>query len=181
MDATKKEIQFTPIPSSKPERKSNRSSKHAAGTGASNGEPKFGCLKNGKIPTFKQFTRRSSLSQPSERGRSSTAGTGSAATKGTTYKHYRKCGKIHNNTVRVLLADQKMVNGLERDKKKLEKHSLATVCDYLAKRNLYTAGSEVPEDILRETYRNAHLAGNVHNNDPDIMISNFFKSDQLPN
>ena len=88
---------------------------------------------------------------------------------------------MQNNTVRVLLADQKMVNGVERDKKKLEKHSLATICDYLAKRNLYSAGSDVPEDILRETYKNAHLAGNVHNHDSDIMINNFLKGDTNTN
>jgi len=93
----------------------------------------------------------------------------------TTYKHYRRFGKIHNNTVRVLLPDQKTVNGIERDRKKLEKHNLTTVCEYLAKRNLYTAGSDVPEDILREIYRNAHLAGNVQNHDSDIMINNFMK------
>ena len=171
MDPNKKEIQYTPNPSSKPERKSNRASRHAAlAKNEGNCNPTYGCLKNGKIPTYKQFTRRSSL-QPAERSRSSGPS--------TTYKHYRKCGKIHNNTVRVLLADQKMLNGLERDKKKLEKHTLATVCDYLAKRNLYSAGSDVPEDILRETYRNAHLAGNVHNHDSDIMINNFLKGEPV--
>ena len=170
MDPNKKEIQFTLNGSaSKPERKSRASKR----TADADGNPSFGCLKGGKIPTFKQFTRRSSLPGAAE---SSTPRRPHAPP--TTFKHYRKCGKIHNNTVRVLLADQKMLNGLERDKKKLEKHSLATVCDYLAKRNLYQAGSDVPEDILRETYRNAHLAGNVHNNDPDIMINNFLKGEQ---
>ena len=163
MDPNKKEIQFTlNTPSSKLERKSIRSK---TVTNDNRGEPSYGCLKNGKIPTYKNFTRLSSLSTTPRR----------PSTPSTTYKHYRKCGKIQNNTVRVLLADQKMVNGVERDKKKLEKHSLATVCDYLAKRNLYSAGSDVPEDILRETYKNAHLTGNVHNHDSDIMINNFLK------
>jgi hypothetical protein len=162
MDSNKKEIVYTPTTAStKPEKKS-RSARSAV---SSNGGPSYGCLKGGKIPTYKQFTRRSSLQQPVERSRRPS----------TTFKHYRKCGKIQNNTVRVLLADQKMMNGIERDKKKLEKHSLAAVCDYLAKRNLYSAGSDVPEDILREIYRNAHLAGNVHNHDSDIMINNFLK------
>ena len=166
MDPNKKEIQYNPNPTSAKttERKNRASTNKKAG----NGEPNFGCLKGGKMPTFKQFTRRSSLSEPHSRKPHAPA---------TTFKHYRKFGKMQNNTVRVLLADQKMVNGLERDKKKLEKHSLATVCDYLAKRNLYSAGSDVPEDVLRETYRNAHLAGNVHNHDSDIMINNFLKGE----
>ena len=156
----KKEIQYSFASSSgKSEKKSNKS----------RGDPKYGCLKNGSKPTFKQFTRRSSLEPrpPPE--------TTKVNQTSTTYKHYRRFGKIHNNTVRVLLPDQKTVNGIERDRKKLEKHTLTTVCDYLAKRNLYTAGSDVPEDILRETYRNAHLAGNVQNHDSDIMINNFMK------
>jgi hypothetical protein len=162
MDPNKKEIQFTLNAPTKPERKS-RSAKNTTGQPVT-----YGCLKGGKMPTYKQFTRRSTLKttdKPRPSGPS------------TTYKHYRKCGKMQNNTVRVLLADQKMVNGIEKDKKKLEKHSLATICEYLAKRNLYCAGSDVPEDILRETYKNAHLAGNVHNHDSDIMINNFLKGD----
>ena len=168
MDPNKKEIQFTlnPTTSAKADRKNNKTS-NAAKANSNGNNPNFGCLKGGKIPTFKQFTRRSSL--PDKR----------PYVQPTTFKHYRKCGKIHNNTVRVLLADQKMINGVERDKKKLEKHSLATVCDYLAKRNLYSAGSDVPEDILREIYRNAHLAGNVQNHDSDIMINNFLKGDSM--
>ena len=165
MEPEKKEIKFSlASPLTKSERKQART-KSSGANEEGTGTPTYGCLKGGKKPTFRQFTRRSSLSAPSAAPR----------VPPTTVKHYRKCGKIHNNTVRVLLPDQKTVNGLERDKRKLEKHTLATICDYLAKRNLYVAGSDVPEDILRETYRNAHLAGNVHNHDSDIMISNFLK------
>ena len=56
MDPNKKEIQFTPNPSSKPERKSNRASRHAFPKNEENenenGSPTYGCLKNGKIPTI---------------------------------------------------------------------------------------------------------------------------------
>jgi len=160
MEPEKKEIKYSPTgTTSKSERKQVRTKSAESEEG-----PTYGCLKGGKKPTFRQFTRRSSLG-PSPTPRMPPI----------TVKHYRKCGKILNNTVRVLLPDQKTVNGYERDKRKLEKHTLATICDYLAKRNLYVAGSDVPEDILRETYRNAHLAGNVHNHDSDIMISNFLK------
>ena len=50
------------------------------------------------------------------------------------------------------------------------------MCDYLAKRNLYQAGSNAPEDILRQTYINAHLAGNVYNNNDEIMMNNYMSS-----
>ena len=154
-DPNKKEIKYSLAASPKQDKKRN----------STISGPNYGCLKGGKQPTFKQFSRRSGVQVSKPR----------MMVPPTTIKHYRKCGKIHNNTVRVILPDQKTLHGIEKDKKKLDKHSLATVCDYLAKRNLYTAGSDVPEDILREIYKNAHLAGNVHNNDSDIMINNFMK------
>lgn len=157
MESDKKEILFTPVAGAS---KSEKRSKAKNGIG----NPSYGCLKGGTKPTYRQFTRRSSVDENRK-----------PAIPPTTYKHYRKCGRIGNNTVRVLLSDQKTMAGLERDKKKLDKHTLATVCDYLAKRNLYRSGSDAPEEVLREIYRNAHLAGNVHNNDPDILINNFMK------
>ena len=154
-DPNKKEIKYS---LAAPAKQGNKRNSTITG-------PKYGCLKGGKQPTFKQFSRRSSLQVPKMK----------PSALPMTIKHYRRCGKIHNNTVRVILPDQKTLNGIEKDKKKLDKHTLATICDYLAKRNLYTAGSDVPEDILREIYKNAHLAGNVHNHDSDIMINNFMK------
>ena len=122
--------------------------------------PSYGCLKNGSKPTFRQ-SRSAPL--PLEK-------------KTKTIRHFTSFGK-KNETVRILIKDAKSFNSIEKEKKKLEKHTLAEVCAYLVKRNLYQAGSDAPEEVLRETYRNAYLAGNVHNNNPDIMLKNYLHGD----
>ena len=129
-------------------------------------EPTYGCLKGGTKPTFRNATVRAPVvaEKPAPRP------------GGKTLKHYSSFGRSRQgNTIRVHIKDQKTVNAVEREKKKLDKQPLSVVCDYLAKRNLYQAGSDAPEDILRETYKNAHLAGNVYNNNDEIMMKNFLK------
>jgi len=120
--------------------------------------PSYGCLKNGAKPTFRQ-SRTNHPVAPLEK-------------KQKTIRHFGSFGK-KNETVRILIKDAKSFNSIEKEKKKLEKHTLAEVCAYLVKRNLYQAGSDAPEEVLRETYLNAYLAGNVHNNNPDIMLKNY--------
>jgi hypothetical protein len=133
-----------------------------------NREPTYGCLKGGTKPTYRNMTMRAPTAVAAEKPVSRPGG--------KTLKHYSSFGRSRQgNTIRVHIKDQKTVNAVEREKKKLDKQPLSVVCDYLAKRNLYQAGSDAPEDILRETYKNAHLAGNVYNNNDEIMMKNFLK------
>jgi hypothetical protein len=160
----KREIKFNPaIVKTKTPKKGKEPvevSDKVASKGAELGtEPTYGCLKNGAKPTFRQSRSNSVAPEPAR------------ATK-KTIRHFTSFGK-KNETVRILIKDMKSFNQIEKEKKKLEKHSLAEVCAYLIKRNLYQAGSDAPEEVLRETYRNAYLAGNVHNNNPNIMLNNF--------
>ena len=150
----KKEIQFNLGGTTKPKAKPKTAKQ------PKNSEPTYGCLKNGAKPTFRQTRTNTPV-----------AADAPANTK-KTIRHFTSFGK-KNETVRILIKDMKSFNHIEKEKKKLEKHTLAEVCAYLAKRNLYQAGSDAPEEVLRETYRNAYLAGNVHNNNADIMLKNF--------
>ena len=151
----KKEIKFNPGPQpAKP--KKQKTEKEVKDVGVPKA-PAYGCLKNGAKPTFRQ-SRTAAPPVPEKLKK--------------TIRHFTSFGK-KNETVRILIKDSKSFNLIEKEKKKLEKHTLAEVCAYLMKRNLYQAGSDAPEDVLRETYRNAYLAGNVHNNNPDIMLKNY--------
>jgi hypothetical protein len=133
-------------------------------------DPSYGCLKNGKKPTYRAVGTRRSV-EPSE-----AVVPVQPPPRTKTMKHYTSFGKSRNATVRVLIKDQKTVAGVEREKRRLDKHPLSVVCEYLAKRNLYQSGSDAPEDVLRETYRNAHLAGNVFNRNDEVMINNYLSS-----
>lgn len=151
----KREIKFTPQQTPKAKKpKAEKAEKEARPATP----PSYGCLKNGAKPTFRQ-SRSNVPAAPVDKNKK-------------TIRHFTSFGK-KNETVRILIKDTKSFNQIEKEKKKLEKHTLAEVCAYLIKRNLYQAGSDAPEDVLRETYRNAFLAGNVHNNNPDIMLKNY--------
>lgn len=109
--------------------------------------PEYGCLKNGDKPTFRQL-------------------------KTKTVKQYSMFGK-NKQTVRVLIKDKDTYTRIEKDKKKLEKHSMIDIRNYLRTRKLYKIGSTAPDDVLREIYINANLAGNVENNNSDTLVHNY--------
>lgn len=153
----KKEIQFS-LAGTKPKAKPKTAKQPKTS------EPTYGCLKNGAKPTFRQT-------------RTNTPVVADVSNTKKTIRHFTSFGK-KNETVRILIKDMKSFNHIEKEKKKLEKHTLAEVCAYLTKRNLYQAGSDAPEQVLRKTYLNAYLAGNVHNNNPDIMLNNFINGGQ---
>jgi len=126
--------------------------------------PSYGCLKNGIKPTFRQ-TRQNKVEVVEKK----------KERKCDTIKHYTTFGKKHN-TVRVLIKDSKTFKNIDNEKKRLEKHSLEDVCAYLTLHNLYTPGSNAPEEVLREIYRNAYLAGNVTNINPQVLYDNYAAS-----
>ena len=114
----------------------------------------YGCLKNGKKPTLRQAQHTKK-----------------------TIKQYTSFGKT-NDVVNVLIKDQDSYNKLEKEKKKMEKTSMITIRNYLRTRKLYKVGSSAPDDILREIYVNAQLAGNVENNNPETLVHNYVNEEK---
>jgi len=139
-------------------------------------KPSYGCLKNGKTPTFRQSRQNVSFepAQPSEKPKQKIA----------TIKQYAEFGRNkRNGTIRVLVPGSKELAKLSKDKKNLEKHALSDVISYLSERNLYSAGSNAPEDVIREIYRSAIMAGEVNNTNPRMFLDNYIvpmKSTDLP-
>ena len=78
-----------------------------------------------------------------------------------------------NNTVRVFIKDKDEYTKVESDKKKLMKHSMTQVRNYLKTRRLYQVGSSAPDELLREIYVNSHLTGNVENTNSANLIEHF--------
>ena len=92
--------------------------------------------------------------------------------KNNTVKH--TFGK-KNNTVRVFIKDKDEYSKIESDKKKLLKHSMTQVRNYLKTRRLYQVGSSAPDELLREMYVNSHLTGNVENINSKNLLEEFMK------
>jgi hypothetical protein len=112
-------------------------------------DTEYGCLKNGTKPTFRQLKN-----------------------KPKTIKQYASFGK-HKDTVRVLIKDKEMYAKIEKDKKKIDKHNMTDIRNYLRTRKLYKIGSTAPDEVLREIYKNAYLTGNVENNSSETLVHNY--------
>jgi hypothetical protein len=109
----------------------------------------YGCLKNGKKPTLRHTEQQTKK-----------------------VKQYSSFGKT-KNVVNVFIKDKDSYAKLEKDIKKMEKTSMITIKNYLRTRKLYKVGSSAPDDVLREIYLNAQLAGNVENNNPETLVHNY--------
>jgi hypothetical protein len=117
-------------------------------------EPLHGCLKNGTKPTLRQLKQTPK-----------------------TIKQYTSFGK-KNNTVRILIKDKNTYAKIDKDIKKLDKHSMTDIRTYLREKKLYKVGSTAPDDVLREIYKNAQLTGNVENKNDETMVHNYLNETQ---
>ena len=96
--------------------------------------------------------------------------------KNNTVKH--TFGK-KNNTVRIFIKDKDEYSKIESDKKKLMKHPMTQVRNYLKTRHLYQVGSTAPDELIRETYVNSHLTGNVENINSKCLLQEFMNDNYL--
>jgi len=83
-------------------------------------------------------------------------------------------GKHKNGTVSVLIKNAKTRRKIQTEQALLKQKSISDIKIYLREKNLLKVGSEVPNDVLRQIYENAILAGDVTNKSKDTLIHNYF-------
>lgn len=79
----------------------------------------------------------------------------------------------------VLVKSKKTRKNVKKEVDILKHKSIQEVKDYLRKHNLTKIGSSAPDHILRTTFENAYLSGNVSNNNPDILLHNWHKEEDV--
>ena len=120
----------------------------------------YGCLKQGKKPTFKQW--KSVKNTP--------------VTKSKSIKRFTTFGKVPNRrTIRVLIKNVSMQSKIEKEIKTLHTHSMDKIREYLLKRGLYKIGSNAPDDLLRKIYEESYTTGEVENKNSDLLLHNFLQ------
>jgi len=81
--------------------------------------------------------------------------------------------------VGVLVKSKKTRKNIKKEVDILKHKSIHEVKDYLRKHNLTKIGSSAPDHILRTTFENAYLSGNISNNNPDILLHNWHKEEEV--
>ena len=163
-------------------------------------KPKWGCLKGGKLPTWRQYKRTlkrkndttlkmAPIAAPSKdvlerqdklaRIKKRIQQTNKKippqkmelVSTNRTLKIF-KLGK-KNNRVGVLIKSGKTRKIIKDEVKVLKERSVADIKKYLRKHNLIKAGSGAPENVLRKIYEDSYLAGDIYNKNPDHLIHNY--------
>jgi hypothetical protein len=83
-----------------------------------------------------------------------------------------------NNSVGVLLKDNRTRKNVLNAQKELKRVAINDVKHYLKTHGLIKSGSIAPNDVLRKTYESAMLAGEVVNYNKDILLHNFLHDTQ---
>ena len=167
--------------------------------------PPYGCLKNGKKPTYKQWCNKtikqnhhnthnthnthninsrhsivienySPNKDISEREKILNKIKKNYATKKKLTKTYKyQLGK-RNNIVGVLIKDRKTRKLIQHEHGLLKQKKLPEIKNYLRNKNLLKSSSNAPNDVVREIYEQSILAGDLENKTTDTLLHNFLNT-----
>lgn len=122
-------------------------------TSVYNNEPKYGCLKNGSKPTYRQWKRCTQKY------------TGDSPTKIILGKK--------NKIVSVLIPNKNTRKNTNREINVLHNKKLSEMRSYLKKNCLLKSGSHAPADVIRKIYEQSTLTGLVNNTNTDNLVHNY--------
>jgi uncharacterized membrane-anchored protein len=76
----------------------------------------------------------------------------------------------------VLIKDRDTRKRILHAQKELKKKPLNDVKKYLREHGLIKVGSNSPNDVIRKMYESSMLTGDIMNNNKDILLHNFTKT-----
>ena len=137
-------------------------------------EPPYSNLKNSSKPTYREW-RNQTQKRPlpivaTDKIRYNVKGPNKKM-----LKQYARFGK-KNRSISVLIKDRATRKKIDNEIKQLKKHEISKIKEYLRDKGLIKVGTNAPEDVLRETYENAYLVGDVNNTSKENLLHNYMNS-----
>jgi hypothetical protein len=165
-----------------------------------NQQPKYGCLKNGKLPTYRMTVKNipSQISEPnipqsgplaslSDRRMSllesrALANVNNAHVRQKQKKIFRRTynvGKYKSKPqISVLISNKKIRTNITMKLQYARQLSIDKIRKELIKRGLIRVGTITPENVLRQMYESViMLCGDIKNHNPDNLLYNYFHND----
>lgn len=165
--------------------------------------PPYSCLKGGSKPTYREWKRLTQKNTESSSSNSSESNTEEndkqkvklnelreriksnnekhkvvkpkRTYKKRTIKRKYKFGK-NGGKISVLVKNNKTRKLVQDEVEILRVAPMKEVKEYLKKHYLYKSGSNAPNDVLRKTYMDAHLSGEVNNKSTENLVHNFINN-----
>ena len=149
--------------------------------------PLYGCLKNGNKPCYREWinTQNSSpikiedkpiINKPERSIRLQEIKDSYRKENPRIEKHIKtttyKLGKT-NKKVGVLIKDRETRKKIQKEQAIIKTQDLLEIKNYLRKKNLLKTGSNAPNDVIRQTYEQAILSGDVTNKSGGALVHNF--------
>lgn len=136
--------------------------------------PPYSNLKNSSKPTYREW-KNTTVKRPHPPVNTDKIKYRIKGPNKKLIKHYAKFGK-KNRTISVLIKDRATRKKIDNEIKTLKNDEISKIKEYLRERGLTKIGTHAPDDILRQTYENAFLTGDVNNTSKETLVHNYMNS-----
>ena len=136
--------------------------------------PGYGCLKNGSLPTFRNFhntTIKKTTNTTNILDNNKSLPYSEHSNKKTvTFKY--NLGKKHK-VVSVLIKNRETRKKISDEHNRLKESKINDMKNYLKRHNLLKSGSKCPPDVIKKIYEQALLSGDIRNTNKNSVIHNY--------
>lgn len=139
-------------------------------------QPKYGCLKNGALPTYKEWKNKTLKKPTIEINTDNNIEYNDEyndkhnKSKNQTLKYY--LGK-RGRKVSILVKNSATRKKITNEHNLIKQESIFKMKTYLKKHNLLKSGSHAPPNVIKKMYEQAILSGDIQNSNKDSIIHNY--------